>query len=295
MRSAIGSQRARAKLAERLFDLLDANQVAFCVVGDTARLPYCIPSDLDIIVDFCDATRLPQLMFDLGRKTGTKLIQVLRHEQQAWYFIIAGFGPDGRPWFLHPDFSCGYRERGRPLLDPRRLLAECRPAVGYKGDPTKCMVAAAANEFIYYLLKKTEKRALNERQARHLTMTYREDPIGAAARLRRFFGEPTVALIARAGLSDDWSEVRRVLSRLRRELHSAHPISWVERLRELPRVIGRIFRPSGLWVVFLGPDGSGKSTILNRVAVEIAPAFRRTRTFSSASTADRRHLRWLGG
>jgi thymidylate kinase len=259
--------------------VLKAQGVAFCVVGDTALLPDCIPSDLDIIVDFCDADRLPQLMLKLGRETGTKLIQVLRHEQQASYFIIAGFGSDGKPWFLHPDFSCGYREAGRPLLDPHRLLAESRPAVGSNGDPTRCVVAAAANEFIYYLLKKTEKGALNERQAQHLSATYREDPIGAALLLRRFFGATTVDLIDRAGISGDWSEVRPALPRLRRELHSGHPISWVERLRELPRVIDRILRPTGLWVVFLGPDGSGKSTILKRVAAEIAPAFRRTQLF----------------
>jgi thymidylate kinase len=37
-------------------------------------------------------------------------------------------------------------------------------------------------------------------------------------------------------------------------------------------------RPTGLWVVFLGPDGVGKSTLVRRVVADLSPAFRRTRS-----------------
>ncbi|MGA8705527.1 MAG: hypothetical protein WB646_00920, partial [Steroidobacteraceae bacterium] len=273
------AQQARVELASRLFRVLETNAVAFCAVGDTREFPHCIPSDLDLVVDVDDAAKLPRLLFDLVRENGAKLVQVLRHERQAWYFILAGFGPDGRPWFLHPDFSCGYCEKARPLLDAVQLLAECRPALESNGDSKGFTVPAPASEFIYYFLKKTEKQELNERQARHLSAIYGEDPTGAAAQLRRFWCEADVERITRAGAGGDWSDVRAMLRHLRATIHAARPISWAARLHELPRVIGRISRRTGLWVVFLGPDGSGKSTILNRAAAEIAPAFRRTQIF----------------
>ena len=278
LNNPLDAQQQRAALASRLFRVLEANAVAFCAVGDTRQIPHCIPSDLDLVVDVGDAAKLPRLLFDLARENGAKLVQVLQHERQAWYFILAGFGPDGRPWFLHPDFSCGYYDKARPLLDAMELLGGCRPAIESNGDPKGFSVAAPAREFIYYFLKKTEKQELNERQAHHLSAVYGEDPIGAVAQLRRFWRDSDVERIACAGACGDWSAVRTMLPRLRKELHDARPISWTGRLRELPRVIDRTLRRTGLWVVFLGPDGSGKSTILEKVAAEIAPAFRRTQT-----------------
>ncbi len=279
LNNPLDAQQERAALASRLFRVLEANAVAFCAVGDTEQLPHCIPSDLDLVVDAGDATKLPRLLFGLARENGAKLVQVLRHERQAWYFILAGFDTDGRPWFLHPDFSCGYCEKARPLLEAMQLLVGCRPAIESNGDPKGFVVPAPAGEFIYYFLKKTEKQELNERQARHLSATYAEDPIGAVAQLRRFWRDADVEQITCAAAGSDWSAVRTMLPRLRKELHDARPISWMGWLRELPRVIDRILRRTGLWVVFLGPDGSGKSTILDKVAAEIAPAFRRTQTF----------------
>ena len=158
-----------------------------------------------------------------------------------------------RPWFLHPDISCGYSVNGRPLLDAAQLLAGRRPAVGSNGDPKGVMVPAPASEFIYYLLKKIEKQALNERHARHLSSTYREDPAGAAAQLRRFWHDADVERIARAGACGDWSAVRTVLPRLRRELRHARPIPWVARLREVGRVFDRIRRRTGFGSSSWGP------------------------------------------
>lgn len=273
------SQQKSVEIVGLLFDLLEANQVAFCAVGDTRQFPHHIAGDLDLVVGDPDVPKLPQLIFDLARQNGAKLLQVLWHERQAWGFIIGGFEADEQPWFLWFDISCGYCVDGRPLLDAAQLLAECRAAIESDGDPKGFVVPAPASEFIYYFLKKTEKQELNERQARHLSATYGEDPVGAVAQLRRFWRDADVERIACAGACGDWSPIRTMLPRLRRELHDARPISWAARLCELPRVIDRILQPTGLWIVFLGPDGSGKSTILRRVAAEMAPAFRRTQIF----------------
>jgi thymidylate kinase len=47
-------------------------------------------------------------------------------------------------------------------------------------------------------------------------------------------------------------------------------------LGTLGRAIKRVAQPTGIMVVFLGPDGSGKSSVIDRVERDLAPAFRRT-------------------
>jgi thymidylate kinase len=279
----------RVELAKRLFGGLAAGGIAFCVVGDLREFPARIPSDLDIVIDAADAAKLPRLLYDVAMQNGATLVQVIRYERQAWCFILAGFGQDGRPWFLHPDFSCGYCEGGRPLLDATELLAERRPGRGSGNEAIGIVTAAPEPEFIYYLMKKIEKQALNERQAGHLTAMYREGPEGAVAQLRRFWSGADVELIARAATGGDWSDFCRALPRLQAALHRARPIPWLARLHEAMRIVDRILHPTGLWVAFLGPDGSGKSTILSRVADEIAPAFQRTQLFHLRAPLLRQH------
>jgi thymidylate kinase len=269
----------RAALADRLFSILEESRIPFCVVGDTSQFPDCISSDIDFIIEDPDAPKLRNLISRLVQECRCQLVHAVRYHRKARCFIIAGFEPTGPPWFLLLDFSCGDGERGRPLVDASQFLNGGRLTIGLDRDSQRFAVAAHATEFIYYLLKKIEKQSLNERQARYLSVTYREDPVGAVAQLRHFWGETDVDRVARAGASGDWSDFRTMLPRLRTALHHARPIPLAARLHEVMRVIDRMFHPTGLWIVVLGPDGSGKSTILHKVAGDIAPAFRRTRLF----------------
>jgi thymidylate kinase len=269
----------RAALADRLLGSLKESRIPFCVVGDTSQFPDCIPSDLDFIIEDPDAPKLQELIFCLVQECGCQLVHAVPYQRKARCFIVAGIDPTGPPWFLLLDFSCGYSERARALVGASQFLDERRLSIGLDHDSKGFAVAAHATEFIYYLLKKIEKQSLNERQARYLSSTYREDPVGAVAQLRRFWGETDVDLLARAGASGDWSDFSSMLPRLRMALHHTRPIPLAARLHEVMRVIDRMLKPTGLWIVILGPDGSGKSTILNRVADDIAPAFRRTQLF----------------
>jgi hypothetical protein len=78
----MGAEQWRVELARRLFGVLKANHIAFCAVGDTGEFPHRIPSDLDVVVDYIDAPKLPQLLYDVALQTGTKLVQVIRHEPE---------------------------------------------------------------------------------------------------------------------------------------------------------------------------------------------------------------------
>lgn len=87
-------------------------------------------------------------------------------------------------------------------------------------------------------------------------------------------------MIAESAYSDHWDEIIESKHLLRRQMFFwtslRSPLGslsyWTG---EVWRLIGRCLRPTGLIVCVLGPDGAGKSTVLDRVEPRLALAFRR--------------------
>src|SRR5439155_17541323 len=85
--------------------------------------------------------------------------------------------------------------------------------------------------------------------------------------------------IADAAEAGNWGRVQAVLPSLRRELLlngvMREPGSYLLRLvSQQARRLERWIKPrSGLHVVFLGPDGVGKSTVIEAVQESVSPAF----------------------
>ena len=264
-------------IAARLFRLLDETGIGYCLVGDIEGLPDHIGSDLDIVVDRDRVTEMPGLVARFAAAEGGRLVQLLQHEPTGWYFVIAGFDAGGRPWMLHPDLCTDYYRHGRRFLDNATLLRGRRPAVAPGGTARGFPVAAPAVEFAYYLIKKIDKRALSAEHAAHLSRIWRQDPAGAAAAIAPTFKEFEARLIAGAAESGDWSAVIAEMPRLRKALFRAGDSGAGARFRDLRRVAGRLFYRTGLTVTVLGPDGSGKSSVIGRLTAHLAPAFRHTR------------------
>ena len=266
-------------IAARLFRFLDEAGLAYCVVGDTEGLPDTIASDLDIVVDRARAGEMPELVARFAAAENGRLVQLLQHEPTAWFFVIAGFDDRGRPWMLYPDLCTDYYRQGRRFLDNETLLRGRKPAVA-PGDAERGFpVAAPAVEFAYYLIKKIDKRALSAEHAAHLSQVWRQDPTGCAAAIAPFFDLRETRTIAGAAETGDWSTVIAELPRLRDMLFRAGNAGLGGRQRDLRRVAGRLLYRTGLIVTVLGPDGSGKSSVIARLTADLAPAFRRTRIF----------------
>ncbi len=206
---------------------------------------------------------------------GGHLVQIIQHEQTAWYFVLSWFDSEGNLHFLQPDVCGDYFRYGRLFLHADELLAGHREALDGEGRALGFFVPAPAMEFIYYLLKKIDKQELDHRHGAHLTARWREDPVGARSQIRRFWVSREAGELANAAERNDWSLVGSDLPRFRRALRRRLPSQWRYGWREFKRKVGRVLRPTGFWVVFLGPDGSGKTSATARVSEMLLPAFRR--------------------
>jgi thymidylate kinase len=263
-------------VALALFQLFEEQGNRYCVMGDSRAFPDRIGSDIDIVIGPETLPTLVRNMFAFCAARRLRLVQCLLHERQARYFVLSWSAEDGRPRYLAPDVCGDYYRNGVLFLPAEELLADRRLAVNGRGEQRGFFVAAPPHEFIYYLLKCIDKERLDDRQGAHLSAQWRLDPPGAWRQLVRFWNAETdVVLLAEAARTQDWEHARRALPRLRAALRRRLHLSGADRLGELARRLHRLRRPTGLTVAFLGPDGSGKSSVIADVAAATAPAFRR--------------------
>jgi len=267
----------RGHVARALFRYLDHDGIDYCVVGDTRYYHETIPSDLDLVVPDSVFGELPGVMARFCRETDVRLVQLIRHEQTAVYFVLAWTGESGRPGFLAVDFCSDYFRDGRRLLCADEIVAQRGPVIGERGTSHDFAVPPPHIQFIYYLLKKIDKQDLKGVHGDYLSSCWRMDEKGAWGQLRRFWpAHADAELIAGAAAGNNWTGVRAELPRLRRLLHRAAPLSFTWIARELRRRVNRALQPTGVVVAFLGADGSGKSSVIDRVMEDLAPVFRRT-------------------
>ncbi|MER3425189.1 MAG: thymidylate kinase-like protein, partial [Nitrospiraceae bacterium] len=273
-------QQASACALERLFITLDRAEIPWCVLHGYESLPREIRSDVDCLVAAEAMPPASGLLTAVRRgcqDSNAQVVQWLQHEATAHYLVIATKTEAGALDYLRFDVSSDYRRNGRVFYDGQEILEHRRHDNGF-------WVPAPRHEFGYYLVKKIAKGDLTAAHGERLSQVYRQDPAGCAAEIRRFWGEPSARLLERAASSGDWAEVQTKIVSLRRELLRRagfrNPVSTVRyAVGESRRTVRRWLRPTGVWVVLLGPDGSGKSTVATASIERLRPAFRRTAQF----------------
>jgi thymidylate kinase len=253
--------------------VLEEAGAPYCILAGYDGYPDDIGSDVDFMISAEWAGRLPQLIAGAAARSGGHLIQYLRHETTATYFVIAR--QDGSSVsYLHPDSSTDYRRGSRRWMQASGVLQRRRR------HPQGFWVPAASDAFAYYLIKKIDKgRELDPAQIEQLTRRYLEDPVACSRALRELLPAPDARSIEEAVTSGSWSEIPS-LRRLRAALNARAPAEdfggrFCQALADLQRFADRVFVPTGLHIVFLGPDGSGKSTVISKVCSEMRKAFRR--------------------
>jgi len=266
----------RGYVAQALFNWLIERGIGFVVLGDEQKIPEALSSDLDMAVSAEDLERMPGTISAFCHDYGLRLVQLIRHERSACYFVIAWLDGVGGLRYLAPDFCSDYRRAGRRILGAEELLARRREALDAEGEPRGFQVPPSDIQFVYYLSKKVDKLELSDEQGDYLSRQWHVDPDAALRRLVRFWPElGDNGVLARAAAYNDWNQARVELPQLRRALHRSLRRSPFDLLAEGIRAFERVLRPTGMMIAFAGPDGSGKSTLVENVVQNLAPAFRR--------------------
>lgn len=267
------------KIFEHMIRSFETVGMPYCLLAGYDGFPQHIPSDIDFMVAPRSNFQLPALIASIAQASGTQLVQHLQHETTASYFVLAKL-KDAHITYLHPDSSSDYRRSGKRWLVAETVLENRRR------HPHGFWIPSAADAFSYYLIKKIDKGNLNASQASELTRRYNDDRESCRERLYKLLPTNEADLLEAALTagqsfeSAEWRQVEDSLARMKKAMHAkAQTISWRELmfdgLAEVQRLWLRLREPTGLRIAFLGPDGSGKSTIITAVTKQLSQSFRK--------------------
>ena len=251
--------------------LKSVTPLGIAVLSGYREYPRSIQTDIDIIgtEEVLDKLKL------LAARGDCKAVQVIQHEATCYYWIFHQADEQGHPVFLHFDFALDYRWKGMVFYRAEELLSGGRVEVGLP-------LLSVAHEFGYYFIKKIGKGNLESRHEAILSDLFQQDSPGCERELLHFLPRGESQVVARAAATRNWSEVQTHLRQMRRamllKVAMKRPLDIVfYYVGEALRWVKRVIQPTGLVVAFLGPDGSGKSTVAEHLTRDLQPAFRHAR------------------
>ncbi|HCE17840.1 MAG TPA: hypothetical protein DEQ80_08270 [Anaerolinea thermolimosa] len=257
-------------LFQQIFQTLDREKIPYVIAHGYDHFPEEITSDVDVIVTPEGLYRLPEILSSLG------LTQWIQHEATAHFFILTASPQNGKIPFLQFDVSSDFRRDGLILLTAEEFFS------GRKRFKDAFWVPSADVEFAYYLSKKIGKQILTQEHAARLKRLFHKAPEQCVAWIERFFPLEWRDVIILASSSGNWSgldlsvvkeEMIGYLSS--KEKWRTRQYRWFEQTRRLKRVI----KPTGLFVQVIGLDGSGKTTLIQKLAEDLRGLFRKTACF----------------
>jgi thymidylate kinase len=271
-----GAAEARAKLLARVLDVLEANGVPCVLLHGYEQYADRVTGDVDCLIP---AEHMPRELArvlaaneaDLG---GAHIVQWC-DDGDAHLIVLAAHDDATGMCLLQLHATANYELSRRVFYTASEIMASRRKL-------RKFWIPAAHIEFGCVLVNRISKAKLEERHERRMTALFSESPELCRQQIARFFRASSSEAIATAAESGDWTNIQTKLPTLRAELLAGARSKQFGRVitraaGEWARRVKRWLAPSwGMHVVFLGPDGVGKSTVIDEVREDVSDVFLRT-------------------
>ena len=255
-----------------LLKTLNDSDIGYALLhpGDDA-LPD-VSSDIDIILDSKPADSIEPALAKLNEELGTTWTQSLHYDvPQGYYYVVQVPCKSG---YAYLQLDCLYDPTGtnRYHLTSQFLLDDRVFDSGY-------FRVAETAETLYLLIKRSLKGNASKKNVCTLAKCVSESSETLEPLIRKWLGRQLSEKIINLCNNDKTSELAELLnsssSKIEANFALHNPVKYFsKRFTTATRQIRRFFKPTGLFIVLIGPDGCGKSTISDNVRNNMERCFR---------------------
>ncbi|MDQ1409420.1 MAG: hypothetical protein QOJ41_1155, partial [Acidobacteriaceae bacterium] len=222
-------------------------------------------TSLEMTVHSDDRAGLP-LVFELLRERGYLPLQCLPLAANDCRYDLAS-SVDGAIRF----FSLTIREvypRGRIFSTDGQILSR-------RENRGSCWIACEADQFYHALSSARWETPLTESQRMQLArLASALGPLQSGRIATELFGEELGLEVTAACADGQWEKIaKRLKAQSRRRRFGTFFSPCIHGLTQVESVLRRWFRVGGLYIVILGPDGVGKSTLTREILELFGPLF----------------------
>ncbi len=246
----------------RLFSSLDKDGISWAVLRGSRGLPDQTRYDIDLLVDAADMQRA-ELVLDrnVAAQGWQKLNVVEKYRYRCCLLVI----PGRQPRFLPIDFFGGCYYRFYPYADAEYALRHRqRNTNGVWVVPPGF---SSAEMLVKELMRHDFFKTNSWEEARRGALT---DPSSFVAGVESYLGGHLAGRLLAVCQRGEWTKVETLAPEIRRTIRTHHPrllptfaaFAWINLRHHMKP-------PMSLFVVLLGPDGAGKSTVGDLVAGQL--------------------------
>jgi len=259
------------ELLHLVLEQLNNTECNYAIIHNAQSLDKAITGDIDLAFNKNPKQLIYSILKNIQRTYNIKIVQCLHYDIPHGYYFIIEYNND----FLHLD--CLYDPSGlsRYHLSTDFLLNDI---ITYNNLNT----VNENNEYIYNLIKRALKGNLNQSHIEKICNNY-PDNKKTQSIIDEWIGHSNHKTLKNCTPTKH-EEVKSLFKRCESHIQTSYKKNhtlqyYYGKTLSLIRKFNRFIHPTGIFIVIVGPDGCGKTTINNTSTTTLKRAFRKTWSF----------------
>lgn len=259
------------------FDILNNQNIDYCVMNNYGDMPEVIPSDVDFAIEEKAFNQLDFLVLTLANKHNVSVTQKIWHGHNKCAYILSPLDTEEYFW-LQLDFFVDFCAKNYPNLIPVNKMLENK--VSFKNF----YVPKSVIEVPFIIQRRIIKGDLNIKHIQSLHTLYNENSKDIESELFQMFGQNLGQIIINSIATKDINLFNNNMDDLKLKLKlisksnidSSYKVNYA--IQQIKRTFYRVLYPTGLSIGFI--DGSKNSEIISQVDEVISGSFHGTFEYS---------------